>query len=603
MTELRLWPVSRCSTIRPALRLLLVLLVLPMAQEIQALDLGVRVEGLTGEYEKYEKNVLALLGIYQERKDKDLSVPRLEALHRRAPDQIRKALAPFGFYRVQVEDTLTRPTAEDGAWVADYQVVPGEPVRVGQAQESVDYRITGPGAEDPIFPKAFPIQPGDVLLHSEYDKATDNIRSLAARNGYLDYELTFNRALIDLDNYQAIIQFHLHTGPRYYLGDVSFTQDLLDDRYLARFVGFQPKDRYDPEALLTLQGNLLGTEYYERVEIVPHKEAAGEKRTVPIEVIATPNKANKYRFGFGYATDVGPRVTLEWRRRYLTRWGHTLKLETNISQPLQRMKGDYRIPIGNPLRDYVTIRPDLRSYDIASRKGDIQTLQVAHSVVTPGGWRRTTGIDYRREQFEIAADDAELVNELVPNITWSKTVTDDPVYTTNGYRIKFALLGTAQGLISPASYLSGSARFKWIKSFLDHYRLIARSDLGASWANSVFDLPASRRYFAGGDNSIRGWALDVLGPDDPGTKEAVGGRYLAVGSLELERRIKGDWSGAVFTDFGNAFDPDFTRQVEVGTGLGIRWRSPIGQIRMDVAFALTKDSSPARLHIVIGPDL
>jgi len=596
----------------PALRLLLALLLLSMTQGVQALKLEVRVEGLTGEYEKYEKNVLALLGIYQERKDKDLSIPRLEALHRRAPDQIRKALAPFGLYRVQVEDTLTGPAVEGGIWVADYQVVPGEPIRVGQAKESVDYCIKGPADQDCItdwdpddlpFPKKFPIQPGDVLLHSEYDKAIDHIRGLAARHGYLDYELTLNRVLIDLDNYEAIIQFHLDTGPRYYLGDVSFTQDLLDDRHLARFVGFKPKDPYDPEKLLTLQGNLLGTEYYERVEVVPHKAAAGEDRTVPIEVIATPNKANKYRFGFGYATDVGPRVTLEWRRRYLTRWGHTLKLETNISQPFQRMKGAYRIPVGNPLRDYITIRPDLRSYSIASRKGNLQTLQVAHSVVTPGGWWRTVGIDYRREQFEVAEEDAELVNELVPNITWSKTVTDDPVYTANGYRIKFALLGTTQGLISPSSYLSGSARFKWVGSFFEDYRLIARSDLGASWASSVFDLPASRRYFAGGDNSIRGWALDVLGPDDPATDEAVGGRCLAVGSLELERRIRGNWSGAVFTDFGNAFDPDFTRQVEVGAGLGIRWRSPIGQIRLDVAFALTKESNPARLHIVIGPDL
>ena len=601
MTEPRLRQWLRCSAIRPALQLLFALLVLPMAQGVQALKLEVRVEGLTGEDEKYRKNVLALLGIYQERKDKDLSVPRLEALHRRAPDQIRKALTPFGFYRVQVEDTLTKPPSEGGVWVANYQVVPSEPVKVS----SIDYRITGPGTEDPNIPDEFSkeLQPGDVLLHSKYDKATEEIRRLVAQHGYLDYELTFNWALIDLDNYEARIRFHLETGPRYYLGNMSFTQDLLDDRYLDKFVGFKPGDIYDPEALLTLQGNLLGTEYYERVEIVPHKAAAGENRTVPIEVIATPNKANKYRFGFGYATDVGSRVTLEWRRRYLTQWGHTLKLETNISQPFQRMKGDYRIPVGNPLRDYITIRPDLRAYDIASRKGDIQTLQVAHSVVTPSGWRRTAGIDYRRERFEVTADDAELVNELVPNITWSKTVTNDPIYTTDGYRIKFAILGTTQGLISPSSYLSGNARFKWIKSFFDDYRLIARSDLGVSWANNVFDLPASRRYFAGGDKSIHSWALDVLGPGDPVTKEAVGGRYLAVGSLELEHRIRGNWSGAIFTDFGNAFDPDFTRQVEVSAGLGARWRSPIGQIRLDVAFALTKEGSPARLHIVIGPDL
>ena len=137
----------------------------------------------------------------------------------------------------------------------------------------------------------------------------------------------------------------------------------------------------------------------------------------------------------------------------------------------------------------------------------------------------------------------------------------------------------------------------------EYYRFITRGDLGATWANSVYDLPASRRYFAGGDNSIRGWGLDVLGPNNPINNETVGGRYLAVGSLELERRIKGNWSGAIFTDFGNAFDPDFTREVEVGAGVGLRWRSPIGQIRMDVAYALTKEPQGARLHLVIGPDL
>jgi translocation and assembly module TamA len=561
-----------------------------------ALKLDVQVTGLEGDY---EKNVLALLGIYQEREDEKLSVLRIEALHRRAPDQIREALAPFGLYRVKVEDSLGEPSTDDGTWVASYRVTPGEPVKVG----SVDYRITGPGADDPAFPRQFPMKVGDVLLHAEYDKAKEEIRYIAAKQGYLDYGMISHRVLVDLEAYEAIIQFHLETGSRYYLGEVTFKQDLLDDRYLEKFVDFEPGDPYDPEKLLALQGKLIGMEYYEKVEIVPHKDEAGEDNTVPIEVVAAPNKANKYRFGVGFATDVGPRVTMEWRRRYLTRRGHNLKLELGLSQAIQVLRADYRIPIGNPVRDYITIRPDIRSFDTASRQGDSQSLQFAHSVVTPRGWRRTAGIDYRNEQYEVATDDAESVNELVPNITWSKTVTDDPVYTTDGYRLKYSLLGAVEGLVSPASYVSGSVRLKWIRSFFENYRFITRTDLGATWADSVLDLPASRRYFAGGDNSIRGWALDVLGPNNPLNNDAVGGRYLAVGSLELERRIKGNWSGAVFTDFGNAFDPDFTREVKVGAGAGVRWRSPIGQIRMDVAFALSKENTPARLHVVIGPDL
>lgn len=562
-----------------------------------ALTLDVKVEGLKGEW---EKNVLALLAIYQERGDKELTEERVQALHRHAPDQIREALAPFGLYRVEVSDSLTPPSQPEGTWIASYRVVPGDAVRVG----SVNYRIDGPGEDDPAFPTAFPMKVGDVLLHSDYEKARSEISYIAGQQGYLDAQLVRHRVLIDMESYQAMIEFHLDTGPRYYLGEVTFTQDLLADEYLEKFVAFEPGAVYDQERLLSLQATLLGMEYFKQVEIVPHKENAGDDRIVPIEVVATPNKANKFRFGLGYATDVGPRTTLEWRRRYVTRWGHRFKLELGVSQALQYLEGQYRIPIGDPTRDYVTIEPRFESYDTSSRQGVLYALQVGHSVVTPGGWRRTAGVDYRYEDSGVADEDSEATNELVPNISWAKTVTDDPIYTRDGYRIRFTLLGTVEGLVSPTSYLSGTLRLKWIKSFWDDYRLITRADLGATWADSLYDLPASRRFFAGGDNSIRGWAFDVLGPNDPVTNEALGGRYLAVGSLELERKIKGDWSAAVFSDFGNAFDPDFQRDVEVGAGLGLRWLSPIGQIRMDLAFALTKDDPPnPRLHLVIGPDL
>ena len=574
---------------------LLLMLLLLCAGPAQALKLDVRVSGLEGEQ---EKNVLALLAIYQEREDEKLTVPRLLALHRRAPDQIRDALAPFGLYRVEVESQLAEPAQPDGTWVADYRIAPGEPLKIGR----VDYRIIGPGADNPAFPKTFPMEVGDVLLHADYDKARDEIRFIASKQGYLDAQLVQHQVLIDTHAYEAIIEIQLDTGPRYYIGDVTFDQDLLDEDLLRRYVSFEPGAVYDPELLLGLQAKLLGTEYYGKVEIVPQKDEA-EDNVIPIEVKAEPNKANKYRFGLGFGTDAGPRVILEWRRRYLTRWGHKFKLELNVSQPIQSLSGDYRIPVGDPLRDYIIIRPEYKAYDTSTREGSYSTLQIAHSVLTDRGWRRTVGIDYRNEDYTLNEDDSAVVNELVPNISWSKTVTDDPIYTTDGYRLKYIIQGAVEGFGSNASYLNGSVRFKWVKGFAKDYRFITRTDLGATWADSVLDLPASRRFFAGGDGSIRGWGYDALGPDDPVTDETVGGRYLAVGSLELERRIKGDWSGAIFTDFGNAFDPEYVNKVAVGAGVGIRWRSPIGQVRVDVAYAINKDDPGARLHFVLGPDL
>ena len=372
---------------------------------------------------------------------------------------------------------------------------------------------------------------------------------------------------------------------------------------MRRFVNFEPGEVYDPDRLLGFQARLLGTEYFDSVELVPHKDEVGEDMRVPIEVVLTANRANRYRFGLGYGTDTGARVTLDWRRRYLTRWGHRLNTQLVLSEKVQTLEARYRIPIGDPVRDYLIARPEIAIYDLPNRKGEAYTLQLAHSVVTPRGWRRAAGIDYRYEDYEISDVESGTANELAPNVSWSKTVSDDPIYTSRGYRLRYSLLGTVEGLVSSASYLSGSVSFKWVRRFAEDYRFITRTDLGATLADSISDLPASRRFFAGGDVSIRGWDFGGLGPDDPDNDDTLGGRYLAVGSLELERRIKGDWSAAVFTDFGNAFDPDFDNTFAVGAGAGVRWRTPVGQVRVDVAFALTEDGTPARLHLVIGPDL
>ncbi len=575
---------------------LVCLLLWPMSVAAAGVKLEVKVEGVEGEE---QKNVLALLGISQEQADAELSVARMLALHRRAPDQIRDALAPFGLYRVEVEDSLAEPAAAGGKWVATYKISPGAPVKIG----SIAYQVTGAGASNPAFPKQFPMKVGDVLLHSAYEKAKNQITSAASEEGYIDADLVLHRVLIDPVAYEAAVEFHIDTGPRYYLGKVQFKQDLLDDKYLRKFVRFKPGDVYDPNRLLALQGRLLGMEYYDSVEIVPLTEQAGSDNEIPIEVIAHRNKANKYRVGVGYGTDVGPRLLLEYHRRYIGRRGHKFKSEISVSEPLQSVVAEYRIPFRNPVKDYILIRPEYFAYDTSSRQGTTFKLTGAHSVVTSGGWRRNISLDYRYEDYEVADTDSDIFNGLVPNISWSKTNADDPLNTRNGYRLKYFLQGTAAGVLSQTSWLGGAVSYKKIKSFGEQFRFLGRADLGAIWASSLEDVPGSQRFFTGGDQSIRGWALDALGPEDPDTGQTVGGRYLAVGSLELERHIKGNWSASVYTDFGNAFDPSYTSEWEQSVGAGILYATPIGPVRLGVAYAMTKDPAGFRLIIGLGPDL
>ena len=593
-TARKRWCVFRCRRWRwSALLYVGALLASPAAA---APSLKVEVSGLEGQQ---EKNVLALLAIHQEQSDSELTVPRLLALYRRAPEQIRDALAPFGLYRVEIEDRLVRPEDPDGRWVARFRIDPGEPVKIA----SVDYRITGPGADDPAFPKAFPMQQGDVLLHADYEKAKGQITTIASAQGYLDAELKRHLVLIDPVAYDAHIELHLDTGPRWYLGPVSFEQDLLAEDYLEKFVDFAPGDVYDPDVLLGLQGRLIGMEYYSNIEIVPLKDQAGADRQVPIRVVAERNKANKYRVGVGFATDLGPRFSLDYRRRYIGPRGHKLKAELEIAPVTQSFVAEYRIPFRDPVSDYVQIRPELYSFDTASRQGTLVKVGALQSVVMPGGWRRNLGVDYRYEDYEVAEDDSDSFSGLVPHASWSRVVADDPINTQNGYRLKLLLQGTARNVLSETSYLSGRLNYKGIRTLGTGNRFIGRMDLGATWAESIRDVPASQRFFAGGGNSIRGWGLDALGPRDPETGQVIGGRYLAVGSLEYQRSITGPWSGVVFTDFGNAFDPDYNADWEQSAGVGLRFGTPIGPVRVDLAYALTKDPAGFRLHVGLGPDL
>ncbi len=580
--------------IRRLSRLASLLVLLPGVAS--ALSLDVKIHGLEG---RQESNVRALLGLYQERGEAQMSVPRLRVLYRRAPEQIREALAPFGLYRVEVESTLTEPRTDGGTWVATFTIDPGDPVKIAR----IDYRITGPGAENPRFPEHFPMQVGDALIHADYERAKSSILNVASEEGYIEAELQRHRVLIDPVAYEAIIDFQLATGEQFYLGEVQFEQDLLAEDFLEKFVNFEPGVIYNPELLLELQGRLIGTEYFDTIEVQPLEDQAGPDREVPIRLIATRNKANVYRIGAGFATDVGPRFNLDYRRRYIGQRGHNLRAELQISQVEQSARADYRIPIRNPVQDFLLIRAEFQAFDSESREGDLLKLSVAQSVLTAGGWRRVIGIDYRYEDFSVASTDSGTFNGLVPHVSWSKVEADDPINTRDGYRINYALQGTAENLLSTHHWLSGQLNYKLIKSLSDNLRFIGRSELGATWANRIEDVPASQRFFAGGDTSLRGWGFDALGPDHPVTGQTIGGRYLAVGSLELEHRIAGPWGGAIFTDFGNAFDPDIDQEWQQSVGLGVRYSTPIGPVRVDLAYALTKDPAGFRLHFTLGPDL
>jgi translocation and assembly module TamA len=216
------------------------------------------------------------------------------------------------------------------------------------------------------------------------------------------------------------------------------------------------------------------------------------------------------------------------------------------------------------------------------------------------GWLEEPSLTFGHEDFKVGGEH-ESTLLLMPGISWTKTVADDRLYPRRGFRLDFTTRGGAQRVLSDVSFLQVIGNAKGILALSDDWRVISRVNTGATAMNEFDQLPASVRFFAGGDNSVRGYAYESLGPkDDDG--EVVGGKNLLVGSMELERRLNAKWGVAAFVDSGNAFDR-FHVDPKTGVGLGIRWRSPVGPIRLDLAHPLDKHGDLVRVHFVMGPEL
>lgn len=551
----------------------------------------VEIDGIDG---ALLRNARMLLGIEQQRDHPRLSEGRIRRLHAKAPEEIQRALEAFGHYHARVDGELIQ---EGDLWIARYRVDPGPPVMV----EAVNLELLGEGARDPAFlalRDAFPLAAAQALEHARYEEGKTALLRLAAQRGYFEARLDRHEVEVDLDSLRAVVRLSLDTGPRYRFGPVSFSDTVLRSSRLERYLRFKEGDPYHAAALLELQNALNDSDIFAQVEVEPRPEQA-VAGYVPIEVRLAAHKKHKYSAGVGFGTDSGARGRLAWENRYFNDRGHRVNADLRLAQRRRSLASHYIIPLKDPRNDSLAFRAALLDEDTESRDSQILQLGAAHTT-SRWGWRETLSLTYQVERSEIARE-RETSQLLYPGAGWTRIIADDPVYTRQGLRLGLDLRGAYEDLLSDVSFAQLRVNAKWITSPWERGRFISRGDFGLTAVEDIDDLPASLRFYAGGDNSIRGYDLDALGPRNRDGR-VIGGKYLVVGSLEYEHRILDRWSLAVFYDVGNAIN-DLSDDLEYGAGIGLRWHSPVGLVRVDLASGLSQPDNPIRLHVNIGPDL
>jgi translocation and assembly module TamA len=572
--------------------------VLPLAAALAFLALPahadkVKVE-VDGVRRELKANILSVLTLQQEN-DGKLTEDRIRKLDAQAPEEIGVALQPFGYYKPQVRAKLTH----DGkTWTAHYDVESGPPIKIA----SVDLKITGAGGDDPGFRQIvarFPVQQGNVLHHPDYERGKKALTDRAAEAGYLDATFEANQVRVDLVRYQADVVLHFTTGPRYLFGPVYFHQDVLDGRLLSGYIMFSPGEPLDITKILQLQNALSDSPYWSRVEVVTRKDKA-ENLEVPIDVNLVPAKTFRFSGGPGYGTDTGPRVKGTFDFRRLNELGHRAQVVVSVSQIEQSVLTSYIIPGAFP-------RTDTLSYNLAYDRQITNTLESKSGLIGAqytrlrNGVNETLALNFQRENYTVGLDTGTS-NLLVPSLGLEKVQADDRIYTTNGYRARFTLQGTEKNPLSDASFLQALIDGKVIRTVGEKNRLIGRTQIGYTETSDFRILPPRFRFFAGGDQSVRGYRYESLGTKDE-AGNVIGGEALFVASVEYEYRFLPKWGAAVFYDTGNAFHNFGGGSLAQGAGVGIRWRSPIGPVRADIACGLSDPRHPFVFHLNIGPDL
>lgn len=519
---------------------------------------------------------------------------------RGAVEQARKAAQALGYYQAQIDSEVKPPPKADKGPRLVLSIEPGEPVRLRE----VTVRIEGPASDMKAFrvPSSRALRPGEVLNHGNYEDAKRLIQNQASRYGFFSGRFLRQRLAVDPAAGVADIELVYDSGPRYQLGKVQFEGDApFDESLLQRMVPFKEGTPYDSELIAELNNALQSSGYFEgvRVDAAP---TAAVAQSIPVDVQLQTRKPRTMGLGLGFSTDVGPRGKANWTRHWVNPQGHSYGLETELSAPRQNVGLWYDIPLDPPLTDKLRFAGGYQNEEIAGTDSLSKLLTVGpewHSKL-PSGWQRVISLKWQHEEYRLG-DDSGLSTLLMPGVSYSYLRSDNRIDPHNGYRLQFDTQVAKEGLLSDTNLLHGNVLLKGLTTLGQNHRLLGRVQFGGSATNGYKSVPPSLRFFAGGDQSVRGYDYQTLSPKNA-DGDRIGGRYLVAASAEYQYSIAEKWRLATFVDQGNSFNSLQIPSLKTGVGFGVRWVSPVGPLRLDLAKALDDDGG-IRLHFSMGPEL
>ncbi|WP_293778973.1 autotransporter assembly complex family protein [uncultured Oxalicibacterium sp.] len=527
------------------------------------------------------------------RRDQSLKEDEVERLIAIAPNQIRSLLATEGYFSAKVTHEVER----DGSpWVARFRVELNERTLV----TAVDLVITGHITEaDPRrverLRRQWGLKVGGIFQQKAWDDAkSEMLKSLLVRD-YPAAAITNSEARIEPLTASATLRIEVDSGPAFTFGEVEITGlQRYESRIVTDLNPIKPGDPYSQEKLNELQARVQDTGYFRSafatVDIDPAKP-----NNVPVRLDLNENERKRLSLGIGFSTDSGARLQVKWLNRSFL--GRDWRLESNLKVDRDnRLIGSnvYLPPISNGWRPSMGAQ-----YEYTNSAGEINNkIQAGPRLTSPDRnneqvWALTAYADQQRVGDTYRADR----QALLASYTYTRRRVDNMISPTRGYVASIELGAGPSGILNEENIARVVARAAWLSpTWNRRLQAVLRGQVGQVFGAGRDTVPGDLLFRTGGDQTVRGYGYNRLGVSQDGA--IVGGVVTAVASAELVYRINPSWGAAVFTDAGNAADSWGQFKFMHGSGVGARWRSPIGPVNLDLAYG--HETKEPRLHFSIG---
>ncbi len=573
-----------------------------------------------------------------------------EKIVQNAITKARAALRPFGYYNPTIEARLSAANPESA--IVELTIDAGPRMRVA----ALDISVTGEGAADREFEEwqsAWPLEPGATLDQTVWEQAKRDVMEIASSRGYLGARFVEHRLELDVDRNKAAIVLNLDTGPRYVMGDVDFGRHVLKPGILEYAPRFEKGDPYMARLVSQLRTDLWKTGYFDDISVFEIRQPERTPPEVDLRVRVETTTKNDYTGALGWGTDTGIRLQANWTRVPVSSSGDRLDLGIGYQELDDefKLRGRYQKPWRNRARQWwdtqLTVTFENLDLDVKRDEEDENAIRLATgdieerhirfgrlhllnfnagesqwfyslfgqylnserrlqlSLSDPGSlsFSSAPGLE---ERFKDTSDAVSLGAELeIINVQGQHFATfgnheiarifhSDEAFGSNVEFTQVYLSTRRSHLVGERWKFHLRAEAGYTDAAVDKFEISAG---GEPFALSLTQLPNFYRFKAGGSMSVRGYGFEQLSNND------VGSNHIIAASAEVEYRFLDSWSAAAFADIGNAFndwkDPDLKR----GVGVGIRWYSVVGEVRVDIAQALDFADRPLRLHVTIGTPL